>query len=218
MGKKERLRKLQIEEKKKEQKQHVEKIRQEKYPWFTPWKRVDFWIYLVCIAAIIALPFVRKAEPNIAKAETVAVPQTSMGNIEISFYKDAPKTVDNFKKLSKENFYSNVLWHRVIKGFVIQTGDPNGDGTGGPGYQFDDEKTSHKIVKGAVAMANSGPNTNGSQFFIVTDQAQTQLDGQYNVFGEVTGGMDVVQAISQVTTDGNDKPLEPVYLISVELK
>ena len=218
MGKKERLRKLQIEEKKKQQKQQIETIRKEKYPWFAPWKRVDFWIYSLCVVALIALPFVRKAEPKIATSETSAVLHTSMGDIEMSFYKDAPNTVDNFKKLSKQDFYSNLLWHRVIKGFVIQTGDPNGDGTGGPGYQFDDEKTNHKIVKGTVAMANSGPNTNGSQFFIVTDQAQTQLDGQYNVFGEVTSGMDVVKAISEVTTDGGDKPLDPVYLLSVELK
>lgn len=218
MGKKERLRKLQAEEKKKAQKQQIEKIRKEKYPWFMPWRRVDFWVYTLCVIALIALPFVKKVEPNIAKAETGAVLHTSMGDIEISFYKDAPKTVDNFTKLTKEGFYSNLLWHRVIKGFVIQTGDPNGDGTGGPGYKFDDEKTNHKIVKGTVAMANSGPNTNGSQFFIVTDQAQTQLDGQYNVFGEVATGMDVVKSISEVRTDGSDKPLDPVYLLSVDIK
>ncbi|MCL5410537.1 MAG: peptidylprolyl isomerase [Patescibacteria group bacterium] len=153
------------------------------------------------------------------KAGDIAVLHTSMGDIEIEFYKeDAPKTVANFEKLTNQKFYDGLTWHRVIKGFMIQTGDPNGDGTGGPGYQFEDEINSHKIVPGTVAMANSGPNTNGSQFFIVTDQPQPHLDGKHTVFGQVVKGMEVVKLIGEAPVDENDKPLSSITIKSVELK
>jgi cyclophilin family peptidyl-prolyl cis-trans isomerase len=143
-----------------------------------------------------------------------------MGDIEISFYtKDAPNTVENFQKLTKEEFYKNMLWHRVINGFVIQSGDPKGDGTGGPGYQFNDEINSRQFTEGVLGMANAGANTNGSQFFIVNGPtAEQSLNGKYTAFAEVTKGMDVVQKISSVEVDENDKPIEPVYLISAELR
>lgn len=216
MSKKQRLKKEKIEQAKVERKQTLEKNYYEKNPWLKFWKRVDFWIYTVCLIAIIAFPFVMKGQ---VKMGDTALLHTSMGDIEIKFYeKDAPKTVENFKKLADKGFYNNLTFHRVIKTFMIQTGDPNGDGTGGPGYTFADEINSHKIVKGTVAMANSGKDTNGSQFFIVTDEAQPHLDGQHTVFGEVTSGMDVVKAISEVPVDENDKPINTVSLISVELK
>jgi cyclophilin family peptidyl-prolyl cis-trans isomerase len=142
-----------------------------------------------------------------------------MGDIEIKLYHaDAPKTVENFVKLANEGFYNDLTWHRVIKSFVIQTGDPNGDGTGGPGYQFEDEINSHKIVQGTLAMANSGPNTNGSQFFIVTEQAQPSLDGKYTVFGQVTKGMEAVKLIADVPVDAQDKPLTPITISGIEVK
>jgi len=144
---------------------------------------------------------------------------TSMGDIKISFFKaDAPKTVENFVKLVNEGFYNGLTFHRVIKEFMIQGGDPSGDGTGGPGYTFEDEINDHKIVAGSVAMANSGPNTNGSQFFIVTEKEQPHLDGKHTVFGEVSEGMDVVLAIAAVEVDENDKPVEPVYINSIAIK
>jgi len=216
MGKKQRIRKEKIEQDKIERKQTVEKLYHQKNPWIMFWKRVDFWVYAVCLVAIATFPFVMKGE---VKMGDTAVLHTSMGDIEVKLYeKDAPKTVENFKKLAGENFYSGLLFHRVIKTFMIQTGDPSGDGTGGPGYTFADEINSHKIVKGTLAMANSGKDTNGSQFFIVTDKEQTHLDGQHTVFGEVVKGMEVVTAISEVPVDENDKPIEPVFLNSVELK
>jgi cyclophilin family peptidyl-prolyl cis-trans isomerase len=142
-----------------------------------------------------------------------------MGDISIELYaKDAPKTVENFEKLSKDKFYNGLLWHRVIKGFMIQGGDPKGDGTGGPGYQFEDEINDHKIVAGTVAMANSGPNTNGSQFFIVTEQPQPQLDGKHTVFGKVLTGMDIVRAIGEAPTNSDDKPLSDITINSIEIK
>lgn len=216
MGKKQRLRKEKIEQVKIERKQILEKVYHQKNPWLKFWLRADFWIYSVCLLLMLGYPIIMK---NKAVKGENAVLSTSMGEIEIKLYtKDAPKTVDNFKKLSNQNFYDGLLFHRVIKTFMIQTGDPNGDGTGGPGYQFEDEINSHKIVKGTVAMANSGEDTNGSQFFIVTDEPQPHLDGKHTVFGEVTKGMEVVKAISEVPVDENDKPIEPVYLNSVELK
>lgn len=216
MGKRERMKKDKIEQEKIERKQTLEKKYYEKNPWLKFWKRVDFWIYAVCLVAIMAFPFVMKGQ---IKMGDTAVLKTSMGDIEIKFFeKDAPKTVENFKKLTDQGLYNGLTFHRVIKTFMLQTGDPQGDGTGGPGYTFADEINSHKIVKGTVAMANSGKDTNGSQFFIVTDEPQPHLDGQHTVFGEVSSGMDVVKAISEVPTDENDKPIEPVFLISVELK
>lgn len=216
MGKNAQARRERIELERKQRKESLKKVYYQKNSWLKFWMRMDFWVYLVCTILIIAYPFVNAAQ---YAASNKAIIHTTMGNIEVQFYPaDAPKTVDNFKKLAKEGFYDNLLWHRVIKGFMIQSGDPKGDGTGGPGYTFNDEINSHKIVAGTLAMANSGANTNGSQFFIVTEQPQPHLDGQHTVFGEVISGMDVVLKISQVPTDENDKPLTPVKVTSVELK
>src|SRR5881398_2665661 len=133
---------------------------------------------------------------------STAVMHTNHGDITLELFdEDAPKTVANFKELAGNGFYDGVIFHRVIKDFMIQGGDPTGTGMGGPGYQFEDEINEHKIVRGALAMANAGPNTNGSQFFIVTTDAAPWLDGLHTVFGRVTSGMDVVNAISQVDTD-----------------
>jgi cyclophilin family peptidyl-prolyl cis-trans isomerase len=177
--------------------------------------------------------------------EYLATLVTSKGTIKIKLYpKDAPKTVNNFVFLAREKFYDNLTFHRVIPDFMIQGGDPKGDGTGGPGYKFEDEinakslgltdsqiadlekqgykydkkLTSHKMVRKAVAMANSGPATNGSQFFIVTKEDATYLDGKHTVFGEVIEGMDVVDAISKVERDSNDKPKEAVTIKGITIE
>src|SRR5213596_179014 len=142
-----------------------------------------------------------------------ATMQTNAGTIGLELFdEDAPKTVANFKKLAREGFYDGLIFHRVIKDFMVQGGCPYGTGTGGPGYQFEDEFNDHKVVRGALAMANAGPNTNGSQFFIVTTDAAPWLDGKHTVFGEVASGMDVVDSISATDTDGRDKPVQPVTI------
>jgi cyclophilin family peptidyl-prolyl cis-trans isomerase len=144
--------------------------------------------------------------------------QTSEGAIEVELYPDAaPKTVENFEKLSRDGFYEGVIFHRVIPDFMIQGGDPTGTGMGGPGYEFEDEFNEHRVERGALAMANAGPNTNGSQFFIVTAEATPWLDGKHTVFGRVTSGMDIVDQISQTERDANDRPLKPVTIERVEL-
>jgi cyclophilin family peptidyl-prolyl cis-trans isomerase len=149
---------------------------------------------------------------------TQATLHTSEGSIEIELFpEEAPKTVANFSKLAGEGFYDGLIFHRVIPDFMIQGGCPEGIGTGGPGYKFEDEFNDHKVVKGALAMANSGPNTNGSQFFIVTAEATPWLDGKHTVFGQVTSGQDVVDRISLVDRDGRDKPTTPVTLDRVEI-
>jgi len=149
---------------------------------------------------------------------TTGTLQTNKGAIEFELFDDdAPKTVDNFLKLAREGFYDGVIFHRVIPDFMIQGGDPTGTGRGGPGYQFEDEFNDNKVVRGALAMANAGPNTNGSQFFIVTAEATPWLDGKHTVFGRVTNGMDVVDEIENVDTDANDKPREDVTIERVEL-
>ena len=143
---------------------------------------------------------------------------TTEGAIELELYPDdAPKTVENFAKLARDGFYDGVVFHRVIPDFMIQGGDPTGTGTGGPGYEFEDEFNNHKVVRGALAMANAGPNTNGSQFFIVTAEATPWLDGKHTVFGKVTSGMDVVDRISETERDGNDRPVTPISIERVEL-
>lgn len=148
-----------------------------------------------------------------------ALIQTSEGDIEINFFDDAaPNTVANFQKLAGEGFYDGISFHRVIKDFMIQGGCPEGTGTGGPGYTFGDEFNDHKIVRGALAMANAGPNTNGSQFFIVTTGAAPWLDGKHTVFGEVVSGMETVDAIEASDTDGRDAPLEPKLIEKIELR
>ena len=129
----------------------------------------------------------------------------------------APKTVENFRKLAGDGFYDGLSFHRIIRDFMIQGGCPQGTGTGGPGYTFEDEFNDHKIVRGALAMANAGPDTNGSQFFIVTTGAAPWLDGKHTVFGEVTSGMDSVDAIEGLPTGPGDRPEEPVVIERVEL-
>jgi cyclophilin family peptidyl-prolyl cis-trans isomerase len=143
---------------------------------------------------------------------------TNHGAIQLELFPDdAPKTVENFETLAGNGFYDGVVFHRVIPDFMIQGGCPRGDGTGGPGYQFEDETNAHRIERGALAMANAGPNTNGSQFFIVTADACPWLDGKHTVFGRVASGMDVVDAISTLETDSSDRPREPVTIDRVEL-
>jgi cyclophilin family peptidyl-prolyl cis-trans isomerase len=147
---------------------------------------------------------------------TSATLQTNHGAIEIELYdEDAPTTVDNFLKLARDGFYDGVIFHRVIPDFMIQGGDPTGTGSGGPGYQFGDEFNDHKVERGALAMANAGPNTNGSQFFIVTAEACPWLDGKHTVFGRVTGGMDVVETIEATPTGAQDRPVDDVVIESV---
>jgi cyclophilin family peptidyl-prolyl cis-trans isomerase len=144
--------------------------------------------------------------------------QTNHGAIDVELFDaDAPKTVENFTKLSRDGFYDGTVFHRVIPDFMIQGGDPTGTGSGGPGYQFEDEFNDRKVVRGALAMANAGPNTNGSQFFIVTAEACPWLDGKHTVFGQVTAGMDVVDTISQVDTGAGDTPRDEVRMESVRI-
>src|SRR5690349_18623014 len=143
---------------------------------------------------------------------------TNHGEIKLELFDDdAPKTVQNFRDLAGKGFYDGLIFHRVIKDFMIQGGCPQGTGTGGPGYTFEDEINDHKVVRGALAMANAGPNTNGSQFFIVTTEAAPWLDGKHTVFGEVRGGQDVVDKIGTTKTDGRDRPVEPIGIVAIEL-
>ncbi|HET8607282.1 MAG TPA: peptidylprolyl isomerase [Gaiellaceae bacterium] len=149
---------------------------------------------------------------------TNATLHTSEGAIELElFEEDAPRTVRNFVELAGKGFYEGVPFHRVIPDFMIQGGDPTGTGSGGPGYTFEDEFNEHPVARGALAMANAGPNTNGSQFFVVTAEACPWLDGKHTVFGRVSGGMDVVDRISAVPTDARDRPLDGVLIERVEL-
>ena len=143
---------------------------------------------------------------------------TNKGDIVFEMFDDdAPKTVGNMRELAEKGFYDGLSFHRIIKDFMIQGGCPQGSGTGGPGYTFEDEINSHKVARGALAMANAGPNTNGSQFFIVTIDAAPWLDGKHTVFGNVTSGQDVVDRISETDRDGQDKPRTPITIDRVEL-
>lgn len=152
--------------------------------------------------------------------------ETNLGKIKVKFYNsESPVTVNNFMKLSDQKFYEGTKFHRVIKGFMIQGGDPNSkdddwsnDGTGGPGYSFKDEFNSHKLVRGSLAMANSGPDTNGSQFFIVTASSTPWLDGKHTNFGEVISGMDVVDKIENLSVGKNDHPKEDAEIKSIRLE
>ena len=149
---------------------------------------------------------------------SAATLHTNHGAIEIELFdEDAPKTVENFRTLAANGFYDGVIFHRVIPDFMIQGGDPTGTGSGGPGFTFEDEINEHGIERGALAMANAGPNTNGSQFFIVTADATPWLDGKHTVFGRVSGGMDVIDDISAIETDARDRPREDVTIERVEL-
>jgi cyclophilin family peptidyl-prolyl cis-trans isomerase len=143
---------------------------------------------------------------------------TNHGAIQLELYPDeAPKTVGNFAKLARDGFYDGLIFHRVIPDFMIQGGDPTGTGRGGPGYQFEDEFNQHKVDRGALAMANAGPNTNGSQFFIVTADACPWLDGKHTVFGRVTSGMEIADTISRLPSDSNDKPRDDAVIERVEI-
>jgi peptidyl-prolyl cis-trans isomerase B (cyclophilin B) len=147
-----------------------------------------------------------------------ATMHTNHGPIELELFEgEAPTTVGNFRKLAGDGFYDGVIFHRIIPDFMIQGGDPTGTGTGGPGYTFEDEFNAHPVARGALAMANAGPNTNGSQFFIVTADACPWLDGKHTVFGQVTNGMDVVDKISAVETDAADRPHEDVVIEKIDL-
>ncbi len=162
---------------------------------------------------------------DLAAQYSSAVLKTNKGDITVAFYgDDSPVTVNNFLNLAQDGFYTGIKFHRVIKDFMIQGGDPNSKsndrsmhGTGGPEYKFGDEFNAHKLVRGSLAMANSGPNTNGSQFFIVTAKATPHLDMRHTNFGYVTAGMDVVDAIEHVDTDPRDNPIDPVIIESIEL-
>ena len=147
---------------------------------------------------------------------STATLETSKGTIEIALFdEEAPKTVKNFTDLAQKGFYDGLIFHRVIEGFMLQGGCPQGTGTGGPGYSFEDEFNVHRVVRGALAMANSGPNTNGSQFFIVTAEECPWLDGKHTVFGEVRACMDVVDAIDATPTDARDRPITAVTIDSL---
>ena len=185
----------------------------------------------ILVVSIVGLLFLNQSNltSNIMDDNTnnnlpnyTATIKTNMGDIEIDlFEKETPKTVENFVKLSKEVFYNGLIFHRVVNGFVIQGGDPEGTGRGGPGYQFDDEITERKYTKYSLGMANAGPNTNGSQFFITVGSIQDvnlrNLDGKYTLFGIVTSGKDVVDKIAVVNVDENDKPLTPVKMESITI-
>lgn len=185
----------------------------------------------ILVVSIVGLLFLNQSNltSNIMDDNTnnnlpnyTATIKTNMGDIEIDlFEKETPKTVENFVKLSKEGFYNGLIFHRVVNGFVIQGGDPEGTGRGGPGYQFDDEITERKYTKYSLGMANAGPNTNGSQFFITVGSIQDvnlrNLDGKYTLFGIVTSGQDVVDKIAVVNVDENDKPLTPVKMESITI-
>jgi peptidyl-prolyl cis-trans isomerase B (cyclophilin B) len=150
---------------------------------------------------------------------STATMHTNHGPIELELFDgDAPKTVENFVKLSSDGYYDGLIFHRVIKDFMIQGGCPQGTGTGGPGYEFEDEINDHKVVRGALAMANRGPNTNGSQFFIVTTDAAPWLDGKHTVFGQVASGMEAVDAIEGLETGAGDRPVEDARIERMEVK
>jgi cyclophilin family peptidyl-prolyl cis-trans isomerase len=148
-----------------------------------------------------------------------AVMKTTEGDITIELFdEDAPKTVSNFKQLAGQGFYDGLIFHRVIPDFMIQGGCPEGTGTGGPGYTFEDEINQHKVVRGALAMANAGPNTNGSQFFIVTTEEAPWLDGKHTVFGEVTGWLDVVDRIGSTKTDSRERPVDAIGIETLSIE
>jgi cyclophilin family peptidyl-prolyl cis-trans isomerase len=149
---------------------------------------------------------------------SAAALRTTEGVIVLELFdKDAPETVANFRKLASEGFYDGLTFHRIIRDFMVQAGCPAGNGTGGPGYEFDDEINDHKIVRGTLAMANAGPNTNGSQFFIVTADETPWLDGKHTVFGQVVDGEDVLARLNETPTAGADRPVTPVYISSIDL-
>src|SRR3989442_15161854 len=149
---------------------------------------------------------------------STATLHTNHGAIALELFDDdAPKTVDNFLKLARDGFYGGIIFHRVIPDFMVQGGEPTGTGSGGPGYPFEDEFNDNKVVRGALAMANAGPNTNGSQFFIVTAGECPWLDGKHTVFGRVSEGLEVVDSLESVPTDAGDRPERGIGIASIEL-
>lgn len=215
MGKKQRERKLKKIEGEKLRKEEIKK-KTAGQNYLNIFKSVKFYLIIFSALAIIFYPFVYN---NYIPHGRYAILKTSMGDIKIELYsKKAPNTVDNFKSLANSDFYKNLTWHRVVNTFIIQSGDPTATGTGGPGYEFNDEINDIKFDPGVVGMANSGANTNGSQFFIVTDEYQSSLDGKYTAFGKVVSGMDVVQQIEKVDVDKEYKPLANVMLVDVIIK
>jgi cyclophilin family peptidyl-prolyl cis-trans isomerase len=147
-----------------------------------------------------------------------ATMHTTHGAIALELFdEDAPKTVENFKRLAGDGFYDGIIFHRIIPDFMIQGGCPQGTGTGGPGYTFEDEINEHKIIRGTLAMANAGPDTNGSQFFLVTAEATPWLDGRHTAFGRVVDGMDTVDKIEGVETGPGDRPIDPPSIERIEL-
>jgi peptidylprolyl isomerase len=174
-------------------------------------------IILILAVALLGAWKVMANKNTIATEGKVVLLETSMGDIKIQLYDDMPVTAGNFEKLVGEGFYDGVIFHRVIDGFMIQGGDPEGTGRGGPGYAIKDEFTNNnRNNRGTISMANAGPNTGGSQFFInLVDN--NFLDGKHPVFGKVIEGMDVVDAIGKVETDGSDRPVEEVKIISAKI-
>ena len=178
-------------------------------------KRVAIFIIVVLLIGFTL--FVIKMVENISPENTKVKLETNVGVIMIELYPDMPITVGNFKKLVGEGFYDGVIFHRVIKNFMIQGGDPTGTGMGGPGYTIEDEfGEGHSNVVGTIAMANSGPNTGGSQFFLNV-ATNTFLDGKHPVFGEVAEGMDIIQGISEAATGARDKPIQEIKIIKASV-
>jgi len=174
------------------------------------------YIYIICFLAIIAYPFIYDRYIPHGK---YAILETSEGNIKVELRRDkAPKTVENFVDLAKSSFYQDMIWHRIVKEFVIQTGDPTGTGTGGAGRQIDDEISDLNFIAGTIGMANSGANTNDSQFFITTQDAGEYLDGKYTSFGRVVEGMGVVVKITETPVDEEERPKTAVYLNNIIIK
>ena len=177
-------------------------------------KTVMFLIGILVLAVIIAGVLIMPTKNTKVKLETTE------GNIVIELYKDMPITAGNFEKLVKSGFYDGVVFHRVIEGFMIQGGDPTGTGMGGPGYkikdEFSDNEEHNMNKKYTIAMANAGPNTGGSQFFINLGYNE-HLDGKHPVFGIVVDGMDVVEAVGSTETDSNDRPIEEVRIIKASI-
>ena len=175
------------------------------------------FIITIIVIIIVALILISKifSQDKMVKVKL----ETTEGDIVINLYSDMPITAGNFEKLVKEGFYDGVIFHRVINGFMIQGGDPTGTGMGGPGYNIEDEFThegGNKNVRGTISMANAGPNTGGSQFFInLVDN--TFLDGKHPTFGMVVEGMDVVDKIATLPTDTNDKPLKDVVIVKATI-
>jgi len=192
-------------------------------------KAAAIGLVFLCLAGLGYLLYVRSTPENNQTAEpsnnfmhTITI-KTNMGVIKFQTYDaDAPKASDNFITLAQKGFYNNLVFHRVINGFMIQGGDPAGNGTGGPGYKFEDEldpqTESYKqgYKKGVVAMANAGPNTNGSQFFIMLEDYP--LPHLYTIFGKVISGQEVVDAIGKVKTDAGDRPVKPVIMEQVTVE